>query len=204
VRALAVTPDGKFMYLGDFKGGIEQIEISEARYINRVTRHTSWVNGLAMDKSGELLASAASDNTVRLWQPKTLEEVHAFQVKEGEVRSAAISPGRKLVAAGIRYGGVRVWDLETKKEIVSLIAHSGETWAVAFTPDGKTLASGGGDWNKPGEVRLWDGGTWKERATLKHTGEVLCLAISPDGHWLAAGSWDRTVKVWDLSRVLAK
>ncbi|MBI1914463.1 MAG: hypothetical protein HYS12_06950 [Planctomycetes bacterium] len=39
----------------------------------------------------------------------------------------------------------------------------------------------------------------RERARLKHTGEVLCVAISPDGRTLAAGSWDRTVKVWDLS-----
>jgi WD40 repeat protein len=72
---------------------------------------------------------------------------------------------------------------------------------VAFTPDGKSLCSGGGDWNRPGEVRVWDTPTWKERAVLKHSGEVLCLAVSSDGKHLAAGSWDRTVKVWDLTRI---
>ena len=41
--------------------------------------------------------------------------------------------------------------------------------------------------------------TWQERTTLKHSSEVLFLAISPDGRALAAGSWDRTVKIWDLS-----
>jgi WD40 repeat protein len=169
--------------------------------MSRVQRHTSWVNGLAIDKSGELLASAGSDNTVRLWEPKSLQEIHTFPVKEGEVRSVAISPNSKLIAAGIRYGTVRVWDIETTKEVASLKGHAGETWAVAFTPDGKTLASAGGDWNKPGDVRLWDVATWKESATLKHSGEVLCLAISADGRRLAAGSWDRTVKVWDLTRM---
>ena len=49
------------------------------------------------------------------------------------------------------------------------------------------LATGGGDWNQPGEVRLWDTSTWRQRARLKHTGEVLCVAISPDGRALAAG-----------------
>ena len=76
--------------------------------------------------------------------------------------------------------------------------HTGSTWPVVFAPDGKTLATGGGDWNQPGEVRLWDTSTWRERARLKHTDEVLCVAIAPDGKTLAAGSWDRTVKVWDL------
>ena len=180
------------------------MEIGEARIVNRVQHHTTWVNGLTIDKSGEWIASAGSDNTVRLWRAKTLEEIHTFRVKEGEVRSVAIAPDRKMIAAGIRYGGLRVWDAESKKEIASLSAHIGETWAVAFTPDGKMLASGGGDWNKPGEVRLWDTSTWKERATLKHTGEVLCLAISSDGHSLAAGSWDRRVKIWDLKRLQDK
>ena len=165
--------------------------------------HSSWVNGLSLSNDGALLASGSSDNTVRLWDPETLRELHRFEVKEGEVRSVAFSPDRMLLAAGIRYGGVRVWDVVTKKEVVSLKAHAGETWAVAFTPDGKTLASAGGDWNKPGEVRLWNVGAWTERTVLKHTGEVLCMAISPDGRYLAAGSWDRTVRVWELRKAPA-
>ena len=54
--------------------------------------------------------------------------------------------------------------------------HVSDVWGVAFTPDGKTLVSGDGDWNKPGEVKLWNVEDGKERATLKHTGEVLCVA----------------------------
>jgi WD40 repeat protein len=72
-------------------------------------------------------------------------------------------------------------------------------WAVAFSADGRTLASGDGDWNKPGDVRLWDTATWEQRGQLKHTGEVLCLAFAPKGSVLAAGSWDKSVKVWDLA-----
>jgi WD40 repeat protein len=164
-----------------------------------IKAHTSWVNSLAVSSTGVFLVSGSSDNTVRLWNPHTMKERARWTVNEGEVRSVAISPDDKFVAAGIRYGWVRVWDRETKKEVASIKAHEGETWAVAFTPDGKTLASGGGDWNKPGSVRLWDTGTWKERTALKHTGEVLCLAISPDGKRLAAGSWDGVVKIWDLT-----
>ena len=197
--ALALSPNGKVVYAGHFKGAIGQYEIDDHRFVDSKKAHTSWVNSLAIDRSGTLLASGSSDNTVRLWDPNTLKDLHIFRVKEGEVRAVAISPDKKWIAAGIRYGWVRVWTLEDKKEVVTLKAHEGETSGVAFTPDGKTLASGGGDWNKPGEVRLWDVDSWKERATLKHTGEVLCLAISPDGGYLAAGSWDRTVKIWKLS-----
>lgn len=160
--------------------------------------HTSWVNSLAIDKEETLLASGSSDNTIHVRTLKDLKIRDTFRVSEGEVRSVALSPDGKLLAAGIRYGWVRVWDLDSKKVVFNTKAHEGETMAIAFTPDGKTLASGGGDWNKPGEVRLYDVAAWKERATLKHSGEVLCLAISPDGRLLAAGAWDRTVRIWEL------
>jgi WD40 repeat protein len=121
--------------------------------------------------------------------------------KLGEVRSVAISRDNKTVAAGVRYGTVKLWDVATRKE-KTLKGHVSDVWGVAFTPDGKTLVSGDGDWNKPGEVKLWDVETEKERTTLKHTGEVLCVAVSRDGKYVAAGSWDKMIKVWDLTKVL--
>ena len=33
-----------------------------------------------------------------------------------------------------------------------------------------------------------------------HKGHVNCVVFSPDGRRLATGSWDKTVKVWNVSR----
>jgi WD40 repeat protein len=197
---ISATP-GKRFFTGSMDGSIREFDLDMNRALKVIKGHTSWVNGLATDRQSTMLASASSDNSVQVRRLKDAEVIQTFRVKEGEIRSVAFSPDGKLAAAGIRYGGVRVWNLNDQKEVASLKAHNGETWAVAFTPDGKTLASGGGDWNKPGEVRLWNVDTWKERAKLQHSGEVLCLSISADGNYLAAGSWDRTVKVWKVPRM---
>jgi WD40 repeat protein len=201
VMTVALSPDGTQVFTGSIDGTIRMWDAKTAALTKVVAAHTSWVNGLALDSSVRMLASAGSDNTLRLWRLPDWDSRGSFSVKDGEIRAVALSPDHKLVAAGIRYGGLRVWDLESKKEVASMPAHKGETWAVAFTPDGKFLASAGGDWNQPGEVRLWDTAKWKERATLRHSGEVLCLSISPDGRFLAAGSWDRAVRIWELARV---
>ncbi|HEX4611485.1 MAG TPA: hypothetical protein VH092_25045, partial [Urbifossiella sp.] len=107
-------------------------------------------------------------------------------------------PDGKWLAAGTRYGVVKVWDITVGKDVASLKGHAGDVWAVAFSADGAILASGDGDWNRPGDIRLWNTAGWTERAALRHTGEVLSLAFAPDRPRLAAGSWDKTVKVWTL------
>jgi WD40 repeat protein len=59
--------------------------------------------------------------------------------------------------------------------------------SLAFSPDGRTLASAGGraDLEGPGEVKLWDGTTARNTATLKgYTRMVWCVAFSPDGKTL--------------------
>jgi WD40 repeat protein len=137
---------------------------------------------------------------VKLWNVGERAERAALRPKAAELRSVAFSPDGKWLAAGTRYGLVKVWDADRRTEVATLRGHAGDVWAVAFSPGGDTLASGDGDWNRPGDVRLWDTKTWRERARLAHTGEVLSLAFAPKGNVLAAGSWDRTVRVWDLTR----
>jgi WD40 repeat protein len=158
------------------------------------------VNSLAFSPAGQLLASGGSDGEVKLWDPSAGKDRGSFDVRTGEVRCVAFAPDGATVAAGVRYGAVRILAVPSLTEKLTLKGHVSDAWSVAFSQDGSLLATGDGDWNQPGEVKLWETATWKEHGTLRHTGEVLCLAFDPKGTRLAAGSWDRTVKVWILPR----
>jgi WD40 repeat protein len=186
------------LILGGVSGEVIPWDFSNGTVWTPLPFHSSWLNSLARHR--DLMASAGSDGRVLLsWSSEILPFGH-FQGGAGEVRAVAISPGAKYLAAGNRYGTVRIWDVKSRKEEITIKGLIGDVWSVAFSPDGATLAATSGDWKQPGEVRLYDTKTWKQRGALKHTGEVLCIAYSPDGEQLAAGSWDGTVRLWRMGK----
>jgi WD40 repeat protein len=70
--------------------------------------HASAPYQLALSPDGSLLASAAHDGTVRLWNVDTGKTLKVL-VHLHEVYSVAFSPDGTLLACGVAGEGVEIW-----------------------------------------------------------------------------------------------
>ncbi|MBI2477278.1 MAG: WD40 repeat domain-containing protein, partial [Planctomycetia bacterium] len=158
--------------------------------------HTDWVLSVAFSGDGTQLASASADETVKVWDATSGQEMLTLRGHTRGVWSVAFSTDGKRLASASFDGTVKVWDAKNGNETLTLNGHTEKVLSVAISADGKRLASSSFD----GTVKVWDATTGQETLTLNgHTNGVTSVAFSPDGKRLASASYDRTVKVWEAT-----
>jgi WD40 repeat protein len=156
--SLAFSPDSRLIASGGKGGVIRLWNPASGAPAGELIGHTSEVNAVAFAPSDpDLLASASTDETVRLWDLSKHTQVgEPLRDNRGAVYGVAFSPDARLLAGG-GANSVVLWDVESRTRLGDpLEAEDGVVEAVAFDSDGTTLASAYED----GKVRLWPGVVW--------------------------------------------
>jgi WD40 repeat protein len=174
----------------------------------RIMDASGLVQWAAVSPGRRLLAAAAADGTLKLWDvasPARPSLVATVVRPDGAhpLYVAKFSPDGSVLAAAGAGRVVKLWSLRDPSRPVALPALSGPAstiYSVAFSPDGKTLAAGSYD----DKAWLWDVSdpahpVTAGRALAGAAGAVESVAFSPDGRTLAAGGADDAVRLWTLT-----
>ena len=115
--------------------------------------HSDWVLSVAFAPDGQTLASASSDQTIRLWDLNNPDaNPTILQGHSDWVHSVAFAPDGQTLASASDDQTIRLWDLNNPDANPTILqGHSDWVRSVTFAPDGQTLASASDDQT----IRLW-------------------------------------------------
>jgi WD40 repeat protein len=198
VTALAWSPDGARLAVA----AGNTVHVYDARTLEEQPSLPVgvWTNSIAFHPTLPLVALAARDGSVQIW------DVPAATLKCREVvhpqgsNAAVFSPdGRTLLAVG-NNGAAFLFDVAPMissecawNEQGRLIANDPAISDAAFSPDGRLVAIV--DW---ADIRLSNAVDRKLAGTLDGDVPILRIAISPRGDLLAAARLDDSVTLWDI------
>ncbi len=202
-RPLVVTPDGSIVAIGDAYGHVHMIssdavpdELAAIADDVSFVGHISEVRLLGVSPAGTHIASAAMDNSVRVWDPGTGQPL-AYQV---EIQGAAISqlvfsPQATVLAilSGTRVKLLAVNDGATIADFELGDVHSGITFAAEHS-----LYVGGENGVLQLIARVADN-NWQMQHVWQGPSPIRFLQASPRGDFLILVDQDNVASQFSLS-----
>ncbi|MEP0855965.1 serine/threonine-protein kinase [Trichocoleus sp. DQ-U1] len=189
---IANSPSQSLQKLNNSWDRVENIALA-----NTFIGNSKNVYSVAISPDGQTLASGGDDNTIKLWNLGTRQQLQTLKGHSDWVYSIAFSPDGQKIASSSGDGTIKVWNLHSGQLLQTLKSGPEDrVFSIAISPDGQTLASG----SKDKTIKLWNLGTGQLKNTLKgHSGFILSVAIAQNGQTLVSGSDDKTIKLWNLS-----
>jgi WD40 repeat protein len=154
------------------------------------------VESLGFSPDGKTLATSSQDQTVRLWNLATYDQMDMFRADGSNIASVAYSPDGTTLVTGSLSSKVSVWNAATCERLGE-VKHGAWVLAVAFRRSDSLLATASID--KTIKLWKWDGAALVPVRTLgEHSSGVTAMSYSPDGTKIASATVDGMLYLWDV------
>jgi WD40 repeat protein len=202
----AISRDGKHMLSGWYSP-VSILEATTGRVVAELRGHEGDIEGehytdigeleyAAFSADGSRIVTASRDETVRIWNAATGDEIGVWRGPKATVVGAAFNADASRIVTALTDKTARIWDAATGKEIAVLSGHESGVISAAFSLDGARVVTASGDKT----ARVWDAVTAKEITALHGHEELINdAAFSPDGSRIVTASEDKTARIWDAA-----
>ena len=220
LKELAHRNDARLDELADEnKGLLDEIDAllkQQAQFRPDSSNHRGEILAMCVSPCKYIVATTATDKTVRLWKIKTEEQkaskqvgVYACARMDGNALSLAFTNDGSYLVAGCAYkngpdGLLMIWDMRQGDGQVAFLFRSrpsirfGKAYCVCWSPNAQYIYSG----DTTGTIWIWDTQRQILLAELQAHKDIV-HDVSIAGDFLFSCSLDQTVKTFD-TKTLAK
>lgn len=152
--SLAISTDGSFVASTEYDGTAVVFDSVSGDEVISLEGHVGLVSGIALNSENTLLATGGDDNTIRLWEIESGDEMHVIEeAYEGGINTLAFNPDGSLLASlgegiimtvsgnniSFQFASgdqiVRFWDVETGDEVSAIREDSGNVGQMIFNAE---------------------------------------------------------------------
>ena len=155
--------------------------------------HRDDVNAISFSPDGAMLASAAGDGLVVLWNGSTGKRVRTLRGHVSGLNGVAWSANGKRLVSGGADGTIKIWSVDDRLEIKFDVCESGP-WNAPVSPDGTFLVAACSDQG----IGIWDLSNGTKLGLLPER-SANAAVISRNGTHILPGGHDKMVRYWDRS-----
>jgi len=185
ITALALAPSGQSLVTAGRDMMIKTWDVQTQQKVRswKSGHGNSFVQQLAYDETGTLVAGGCSDAVVRVWDVGRGFATHSLSGHSALITSLAFGPtprsdpNKLTLFSGAEDGEVRVWALASKSCTAVLRGHDSAVMAMTLHMGTNTLVTGGRD----RVVTVWDLKTMKSAHSLPVYDTIEGLAVIEPG-----------------------
>ena len=150
---------------------------------------------VAFSPDGKLIATGATDQTVRLWDGRDGKPIGEAIDCRSELRGLVFSPDGQTLAIPCRDGKPRFWDMIRGSFIAGKLDGLERVFSIAYSHDGKFLAAGGDD----GALRFWDIASGRLLSAVDvHHGVIVKVFLARDDQTIITVSENGNLDQWNV------
>lgn len=192
IKSIDFSPNNQYLVASDKEDEIGLWDLKEDWPIAVLKGHTDSVRCVRFSPSGELIASASWDNSIRVWSAIDGKEVAHFPIS-GASFAVAFSPDGVFLTGASTRGAIWVWNIAKLEHQITLGTHRDWVEHLDFSGDGSLLMTqaslmeerlGGGSKYLMTEIKLWDMQNFQELVTFLGRKSI----FSPNSNLLAVQS----------------
>ncbi|MDZ4689449.1 MAG: serine/threonine-protein kinase [Planctomycetaceae bacterium] len=175
------------------------VAVSSAEPVAVLSANAGTVWSVAFDATGDTVAMAVEDGSVRLWDRATKSVKATFAAHRGVVWEARFTrTGDRLATAGDD-GFIKLWKPD-RTEPLQTFKHANAVRGFAFSHDDQRIFAG----DREGGLKVWSLDAEQPLAEATQPGAVYAVALSPDDATLATAGNDKVVRLWNAKSLTQK